>query len=62
MKDVIQYVTIIFSVVFFYFSQIQTQDRRITILETKMQTMETNIFEIKDDVKSILNATRRMQR
>lgn len=42
----------------FYFSQARDADRRITILETKMQIIETNISELRVDVKQILGAVK----
>ncbi|EHQ08295.1 hypothetical protein [Leptonema illini] len=58
LKDVLQFGILLVSMTVFYFSQVRDTDRRVTIIETKLQNLETNMAELKGDVKSILTAVR----
>lgn len=58
LKDVIQFGAIIASVTLFYFAQVRDSERRLTILETKMQSIEANISELRSDTKAILSTVK----
>ncbi|MBE7436813.1 MAG: hypothetical protein HS115_00040 [Spirochaetales bacterium] len=58
LKDIISYGVLLVSMLVYYFTAYQAQERRLVILETKAARTEQDVREIKDDIKDVLKILR----
>jgi hypothetical protein len=58
LNDIISYGVLIVSMLVYYFTAHQSQERRLVILETKAVRTEQDVSEIKQDIKSVLELLR----